>query len=64
LPFEEEFEWLEAYVRACRFMSKMDDVGWKKGLSVAVYCIGEQIGESGAERGMSGVNHGGRSGGI
>ena len=51
-------------MRACRFMSKMDDVGWKKGLSVAVYCIGEQIGESGAEREMSGVNHGGRSGGI
>ncbi|KAG6829281.1 hypothetical protein H0H92_005034 [Tricholoma furcatifolium] len=35
LPLEErEFEWLEAFLRVCRFMSQMDDVEWRAGVSV------------------------------
>ncbi|KAF8078303.1 hypothetical protein FPV67DRAFT_1405031 [Lyophyllum atratum] len=38
LPLEEkEFEWLEAFLRACRYMEGMDDAEWRAGMTVKQY---------------------------
>ncbi|KAG6866858.1 hypothetical protein C0991_008794 [Blastosporella zonata] len=35
LPLEErEFEWLEAFLRGCRYMGEMDDAEWRAGMTV------------------------------
>ncbi|KAG6817610.1 hypothetical protein H0H87_006238 [Tephrocybe sp. NHM501043] len=41
LPLEErEFEWLEAFLRGCRYMGKMEDAEWSPGLTVKQFwCI-------------------------
>lgn len=41
LPVEEkEFEWLEAFLKSCRFMEQMDDVQWSPKLTVQQFwCI-------------------------